>query len=89
MNKKFSAEAVKVAISQDVLLALFRAGGLNPSDLQCLDGASKEIVRKLCMHSCAKKSCAECSLQGLCATPVFSKPIVERVEIKFLSTEKH
>ncbi len=51
---------INVSLDEQKLIRLFEMGVLHPSDLQCLDGASRDIVKQLCLRLCKPKECRQC-----------------------------
>lgn len=48
------------------LKQLMVAGHLNGMDLHTADPAIKEVIRELCLQSCAQKTCQACPHQAQC-----------------------
>jgi len=53
-----SSNCVRVEIDSNTLARLLRQGQMKACELRCLDGQSKQLVRKLCLDTCLK-SCPQ------------------------------
>ncbi|MBF6056778.1 MULTISPECIES: hypothetical protein [Thiomicrorhabdus] len=51
---------INISLDERHLSKLFEAGILHPSDLKCLDSASRDVVRALCLRLCHPKNCMQC-----------------------------
>lgn len=62
--------AVNIALSEEKLAQLMRAGNLHPSELVCLDKATRDTIKNLCLQLCSQTKCHQCALNGLCGQEV-------------------
>ena len=58
---------MKIEMSLPMMAKLIDQGVLTPSDVRCLDEASKLELKKLCLDSCKPNECALCDAQDYCA----------------------
>lgn len=57
---------MKVELSLAVMAKLFYQGVLTPSQVNCLDEASKADLKKLCLDLCKPEHCAQCDAREYC-----------------------
>lgn len=51
---------IRLALPLDLIQRLMAGGRLCAGDVRCLDNASKEAMRKVCLECCARNLHAEC-----------------------------
>ncbi|WP_178862323.1 hypothetical protein [Thiomicrorhabdus cannonii] len=73
--------SVNISLDEKQLAAIFAAGVLHPSELKCLDSASRDIVKKLCLRMCQPKSCHACENHHLCGVSAGTSKPLSRVEV--------
>jgi hypothetical protein len=73
--------SVNISLDEKQLVALFAAGALHPSELKCLDNASRDIVKRLCLRMCQPKSCSTCENHLFCGVSAGTKAQSGRVEV--------
>lgn len=73
--------SVNIRVDEAQLAKLFAAGVLHPSEVQCLDSASRDIVKALCLRLCQPKACMHCQNHLQCAAHLAIVELPARVEM--------
>lgn len=73
--------SVNISLDESQLARLFAAGVLHPSEVQCLDSASRDIVKALCLRLCQPKACRQCQNHLQCAAHWPMAQQTARVEV--------
>jgi len=58
---------MKIDIELTQLASILESGLLHPSEIQCLDNKTKDLLKTLCLQMCQPKNCQQCSLQNQCS----------------------
>lgn len=58
---------MKIEMSLPMMAKLINQGVITPSEVRCLDEASKLELKKLCLDLCKPNQCAFCDAQDYCA----------------------
>ena len=74
MQIEDGGDCVRLSIPVGVMRGLMESGALCAADVRCLDSASKEAVRRMCLECCCKRR------QPACPVPV-------RVDIRNLGNQ--
>lgn len=61
-------ELLSIQLDTDKLVALLEQGVLSGADIQCNDAATKALIQEVCLKTCIKKICRDCSMQEACAS---------------------
>lgn len=77
----------RLSVSLDVakLTQLMVSGHLNGMDLHSADPAIKDLIRELCLKSCAQKTCQSCPHQNQCLAQTNLNNQVIAVSLKTLA----
>lgn len=57
---------IHLSLSEQKLAELFRSGLLCAADISCQDTASRDVIARLCLQTCARALCDQCELCQSC-----------------------
>ncbi|BBP45815.1 hypothetical protein THMIRHAS_11880 [Thiosulfatimonas sediminis] len=66
-----TGDSLQVSLPYELLRKLFLEGALKPKDVHCLNEASKQAVRELCLQTCQSQNCQTCRLQAYCGAALY------------------
>lgn len=65
---------LNISLSSEQLIALFKANVLHPSQIQCLDSATRDAIKQMCLELCQPHNCQACAHHAHCATTLYQTP---------------
>ncbi|WP_127470704.1 hypothetical protein [Thiomicrorhabdus aquaedulcis] len=76
---------LNISLSPEQLIVLFEANILHPSQVHCLDGATRDAIKQMCLELCQPHNCQACLHHAHCAKTLYSAPVSAPVGVSIPS----